>query len=76
MRVLINSRIYSMTRKQLTGVLNIAKKQIPFGIYAVEKDGVCELRKDVFGSKEELDREVAGYEAEGFRVYKNEHGQK
>lgn len=51
MKVLVNNSIYEMGRKEYRGVLKIASQQIPCGIYAVEKDGFCELRKDTFESK-------------------------
>ena len=60
-----------MTRKQLNSVLDIAKGQIPFGIYAVEKDGICELKKDTFESGDELKQVVSDYENKGFKVFYN-----
>ena len=48
MKVLINNELYEMNRKQLRGVLKAASSLMPFGIYAVQKDDVCELRKDEF----------------------------
>lgn len=46
MKIIVNDNLYEMEKKQADGVLKIASKQIPFGIYAVEKDGIIELRKD------------------------------
>lgn len=60
-----------MGRKEYRGVLKVASQQIPCGIYAVEKDGICELRKDTFYSKEELKKAVSEYAAKGFKVYYN-----
>lgn len=71
MRVLVGERIYETNRKGLQGILKVASKQIPFGIYAVEKDDYCELRKDKFESKEELKKAVAEYEKKGFNVHYN-----
>lgn len=71
MKVIINETVYEMGRKECRGVLKVASGQIPFGIYAVEKDGICELRKDTFDSKEELKKAVAEYAAKGFKVYYN-----
>ena len=68
MKVIVNNSVYEMTRKQLNGVLDIASKQIPFGIYAIEKDGICELRKDTFNSAEELKQVVSEFEGKGFTV--------
>lgn len=71
MKVLVNNSIYEMGRKEYGGVLKIARQQIPCGIYAVEKDGICQLCKDKFNSKDELKKAVAEYAAKGFKVYYN-----
>ena len=71
MRVLVGESIYETNRKGLQGILTVSSKQIPFGIYAVEKDGYCELRKDKFESKGELNKVVAEYEGKGFKVHYN-----
>lgn len=72
MKVIVNDNLYEMTRKQLNSVLSIAKEQIPFGIYAVEKNGICELRKDTFDSENELKKAVLEYKNKGFKVFCNE----
>ena len=71
MKVIVNDHLYEMTRKQLNSVLDIARKQIPFKIYAVEKDGICELRKDKFDSADELEKTVSEFERKGFKVRYN-----
>lgn len=71
MKIIINDSLYEMGRKEYSGVLKVASEQIPFGMYAVEKDGICELRKDTFDSKEELKKAVAEYAAKGFKVHYN-----
>lgn len=71
MKVIINESVYEMGRKEYKGVLKVASQQIPCGIYAVEKDGICELRKDTFDSKEELKKAVAEYVTKGFKVHYN-----
>ena len=63
-----------MNRKQLRGVLKAASSLIPFGIYAVEKDGKAEMKKETYSNKAELEKAVAEYEAKGFKVYYNEQG--
>lgn len=45
MKVLANNSLYEMGRKEYRGVLKVASQQVPCGIYAVEKDSICELRK-------------------------------
>lgn len=71
MKVIVNESVYEMGRKECKGILKVASTQIPFGIYAVEKDGICELRKDKFDSKEELKGAVAECAAKGFKVHYN-----
>ena len=74
MKVIIGRSVYKMNRKQLRGVLEAASSLIPFGIYAVQKDDVCELRKDKFDNAEELKKAVVAYKEKGFKVYYNEQG--
>ena len=71
MNVIIGETLYGMNRKQLRGVLKAASSLIPFGIYAVQKDDVCELRKDKFDNAEELKKAVVAYKEKGFKVYYN-----
>ena len=74
MKVIIGKAVYGMNRKQLRGVLKAASSLIQFGIYAVQKDNVCELRKDEFENAEELKKAVGAYKEKGFKVYYNEQG--
>ena len=74
MKVIIGKSVYEMNRKQLRGALESASNLIPFGIYAVQKDDVCELRKDKFDNAEELKKAVGVYKEKGFKVYYNEQG--
>lgn len=71
MKVLINNNIYEMGRKAFRGVLDIAEKSVPFGIYAVSKGDFCEMRKDTFKSLEEMNKQIAEYQKQGFQVYFN-----
>ena len=74
MNVIIEETLYGMNRKQLRGVLKAASSLIPFGIYAVQKADVCELRKDEFDNAEGLKKAVVAYKEKGFKVYYNEQG--
>lgn len=74
MNVIIEKNVYGMNRKQLRGVLKVASGLMPFGIYAVQKDDVCELRKDKFDNAEELKKAVGVYKEKGFKAYYNEQG--
>ena len=71
MRVLLNDHIYEMSRKQFRGVLKVAKKAVKHGIYAVEKDGMAEMKKETCSNREELKKSVAEYAKSGFKVYYN-----
>lgn len=71
MKVIVNESVYEMGRKVYRGVLKVASEQIPCGIYAVEKDGICELRKDTFENKEKLNKAIAEYTEKGFKVHYN-----
>ena len=71
MKLIVGNSVYEMTAEQLKAVLHVASKQVPFGIYAVKKDGICELHKDKFDSKEDLLDNVAKYAEKGFKVYYN-----
>ena len=74
MKVIIGKAVYEMNRKQLRGVLEAASSLIPFGIYAVQKADVCELRKDEFDNAEGLKKAVGAYKENGFKAYYNEQG--
>ena len=71
MRLIIDRNIYKMTNKQEKSVLGIASRMIKKGIYAVEKHGVCELLKEKYTTDEDLQRAIAEYEKNGFKVYYN-----
>ena len=74
MKVIIGKAVYEMNRKQLRGVLEAASSLIPFGIYAVQKADVCELRKDEFDNAEGLKKAVGAYKENGFKAYYNVQG--
>ena len=71
MKVKINNRMWRMSHKEYQGLLEIAKEQVPLGIYAIEKKGYAELRCDKCESitkVKELSRE---FRKQGFKVYTN-----
>lgn len=61
-----------MTNQQADKVLKVASQYVPFGIYAVEKDGIIELRKDKCKTLKHLNQLRAGFIKKGVRVYCNE----
>lgn len=62
MKVLINNHVYEMGEKEFVGVLDIAKKSIPFGIYAVRKGDFCEMKRDTFSNLKEMNRQIVEYQ--------------
>lgn len=71
MKVLVNGSLYEMNRKQLRACLKVASKAVPCGIYAIEKDGLCEMRKDVYDNFTLFMEGVTDYKEKGFKVYCN-----
>ena len=66
------NRTYRMNRTEYERLLQVAKKQVPFGIYAVEKNGYAELRNDKCDSMTKLKALKRRFKREGFRVRANE----
>lgn len=63
--------MWRMSHREYQGLLEIAREQVPLGIYAIEKKGYAELRCDKCESitkVKELSRE---FKKQGFRVYTN-----
>lgn len=71
MKVLVNGSLYEMNRKQCRACLKVASKAVPCGIYAIEKDGLCEMQRDTFDNLEEMLKQVREYEEKGFKVQCN-----
>lgn len=72
MKVIVNNSVYDMTKVQADGVLKVASEQIPFGIYAVEKDGIIDLKKGKCRTKAKLQTLIRMFESKGFQVHYNE----
>lgn len=60
-----------MSQKEYRGLLQVASEQIPFGIYAVEKQGYAELRCDKCQSITQLKELTRQFKAQGFKVHSN-----
>ncbi|MBP3469748.1 MAG: hypothetical protein J6K26_09570 [Lachnospiraceae bacterium] len=71
MKVKVMKKIYSMTQQEYMGLLKVASDQVPFGIYAIEKNGYAELRCDRCQSMTKLKELVRQFRQQGFKVYKN-----
>lgn len=65
------NRLYQMSQKEYQGLLQTASEQVPFGIYAVEKQGYAELRCDHCKSVTQMKNLTRQFKAQGFKVYAN-----
>ena len=63
--------MYQMSQEEYQGLLKLASEQVPFGIYAVEKQGYAELRNDKCNSITQLKHLTRQYKAQGFKVLAN-----
>lgn len=71
MQVKVMNRVYRMSRKEYQGLLKVASEQVPFGIYALEKEGYAELRHDRCESITQLKSLSREFKSRGFRVLSN-----
>lgn len=65
------NRVYRMSQKEYQGLLKVASEQVPFGIYAVEKQGYAELRCDKCTSITQLKTLQRQFKSQGFKVHAN-----
>lgn len=65
------NRLYRMSQKEYRGLLRVASEQVPFGIYAVERQGYAELRCDKCQSVTQLKELTRQFKAQGFKVHSN-----
>lgn len=71
MKVKVGQRTYRMSRNEYQGLLEVAKEQVPLGIYAVEKNDYAELRADQCKSITQLKALIRQFKAQGFKVMAN-----
>ena len=60
-----------MGQQEYQGLLQVASEQVPFGIYAIEKQGYAELRCDKCSSTTQLKNLVRQFKSQGFKVHAN-----
>ena len=65
------NHLYQMNQTEYQGLLQTASEQVPFGIYAVEKQGYAELRCDKCTSITHLKGLMRQFKAQGFKVHAN-----
>jgi hypothetical protein len=71
MKVKVMNRLYNMSQLEYQGLLKVASDQVPFGIYAVEKNGYAELRCDKCESVTRLKELTRQFKAQGYKVLSN-----
>jgi len=77
MIILVNGNTYEGGQAVADVVIKIAKDKLRgsgFGIVAIEKRGLLEMKKDMFPSKVELYARKKEYEDAGFKVYLVDRG--
>ncbi|MCQ4638653.1 hypothetical protein NE619_18155, partial [Anaerovorax odorimutans] len=71
MEVKVANRTYRMGKKEYQGLLKVASEQVPFGIYAVEKNGYAELMNIKCDSITQLKQRIRDFKSQGWKVYQN-----
>lgn len=71
MKVKVANNLYEMGKGKYKGLLKIASEQVPFGIYAIEKEKYAELCNIKCKSMTQLKDLIRQYKAQGFKVYSN-----
>lgn len=71
MKVKVMTRIYRMSQSEYQGLLKVASEQVPFGVYAVEKQDYAELRNDKCESVTQLKKLIRAFRQEGYKVHAN-----
>lgn len=71
MKVTIGKKVWQMSKKEYQGLLKVASEQVPFGIYAIEKNGQAEMRRDRCSSMGELKKLSRAFKAQGYKVHMN-----
>lgn len=71
MKVKVMNHLYRMSQKEFQGLLQVAREQVPLGIYAIEKQGYAELRYDKCDSVTQLKDLTRQFKTQGFKVHAN-----
>lgn len=71
MKVKVANKIYRMGKNEYQKILKVASDQVPFGIYAIEKNDYSELMNIKCMTMTQLKGFVRQYKAQGFKVYSN-----
>ena len=60
-----------MSRQETKKFLRQMNDHVPFGIYAIEKNGIIEMRKDRCSSMSKLKEMKREFKKRGYKVYYN-----
>ena len=63
--------MYQMGQQEYKNLLKVAKEQVSFGIYAVEREGYAELRNDSCNTITQLKKMKQDFKRQGYKVYSN-----
>jgi len=73
-QVKVANRLYQMGKEEYQKLLLIAREQVPFGIYAIEKKNYAELYNERCQSMGQLKKLKRQLTAQGFKVLVNDGG--
>ena len=71
MKVKVANKIYRMGKNEYQKILKVASDQVPFGIYAIEKNDYAELMNIKCMTMTQLKGFVRQYKAQWFKAYSN-----
>ena len=71
MIVNMGENTYKMSRNQFNILLETAKKNMTFGVYAIEKKKVAIMLNERPKDKDDLQKQVEEYKSKGFKVHYN-----
>lgn len=67
----MGDKVYEATRQQADGMIETAGQIVKSGIYAVEKDGIVELKNEKICGYFQVKKAVQSYRKQGFKVHYN-----
>lgn len=71
MVIRIGKKNYRVSKRAAKKIVHQISEYVPFGIYAIEKDGQIELRNDRCESMTQLKELTRNYKQHGFKVHAN-----
>lgn len=60
-----------MSQERYKNLLALGSEQVPFGVYAIEKNGQAEMRIDHCKSVTQFKNLIRQFKARGYKVYAN-----